>query len=129
MQSQSIPILVLQGLVLTNPAASPCDEVARNLVLTTLLSLPVVHCQEVPVRKCRAIAAAATELVPLSRWRVFALKARLSEKIGVDASSDVGYWSNDVLTLIARVVFEPGAQAIIVEHSFGVLACGDLLRW
>ena len=107
------------------------DEVARELGINDIVKLASNENPRGPVRKyrrrlqqrrrnCRAIQMAVD----------YALKARLSEKIGVDAAQlTLGNGSNDVLDLIARVVLEPGAQAIIAEHSFvvyrlAVTCCG-----
>ena len=129
MQSQSINPRIA-GLSPYKPG-KPVDEVARELGINDIVKLASNENPRGPGAKVQeAIAAAATELSRYPDGGGFALKARLSEKIGVDAAQlTLGNGSNDVLDLIARVVLEPGAQAIIAEHSFvvyrlAVTCCG-----
>lgn len=129
MQSQSINPRIA-GLSPYKPG-KPVDEVARELGINDIVKLASNENPRGPGAKVQeAIAAAATELSRYPDGGGFALKARLSEKIGVDAGQlTLGNGSNDVLDLIARVVLEPGAQAIIAEHSFvvyrlAVTCCG-----
>ena len=129
MQSQSINPRIA-GLSPYKPG-KPVDEVARELGINDIVKLASNENPRGPGAKVQeAIAAAATELSRYPDGGGFALKARLSEKIGVDAGHlTLGNGSNDVLDLIARVVLEPGAQAIIAEHSFvvyrlAVTCCG-----
>ncbi len=129
MQNQSINPRIA-GLSPYKPG-KPVDEVARELGIKDIVKLASNENPRGPGAKVQqAIAEAATELSRYPDGGGFALKARLSEKIGVDASQlTLGNGSNDVLDLIARVVLEPGAQAIIAEHSFvvyrlAVTCCG-----
>lgn len=129
MQSQSINPRIA-GLSPYKPG-KPVDEVARELGINDIVKLASNENPRGPGAKVQeAIAAAATELSRYPDGGGFALKARLAEKIGVDAGQlTLGNGSNDVLDLIARVVLEPGAQAIIAEHSFvvyrlAVTCCG-----
>ncbi len=129
MQNQSINPRIA-GLSPYKPG-KPVEEVARELGINDIVKLASNENPRGPGAKVQqAIAEAATELSRYPDGGGFALKARLSEKIGVDASQlTLGNGSNDVLDLIARVVLEPGAQAIIAEHSFvvyrlAVTCCG-----
>ena len=129
MQNQSINPRIA-GLSPYKPG-KPVEEVARELGINEIVKLASNENPRGPGAKVQqAIAEAATELSRYPDGGGFALKARLSEKIGVDASQlTLGNGSNDVLDLIARVVLEPGAQAIIAEHSFvvyrlAVTCCG-----
>ena len=129
MQSQSINPRIA-GLSPYKPG-KPVDEVARELGINDIVKLASNENPRGPGAKVQeAIAAAATELSRYPDGGGFALKARLAEKIGDDAGQlTLGNGSNDVLDLIARVVLEPGAQAIIAEHSFvvyrlAVTCCG-----
>ena len=129
MQNQSINPRIA-GLSPYKPG-KPVDEVARELGINDIVKLASNENPRGPGAKVQqAIAEAATELSRYPDGGGFALKARLSEKIGVDANQlTLGNGSNDVLDLIARVVLEPGAQAIIAEHSFvvyrlAVTCCG-----
>ena len=120
MQNQSVNPRIA-GLSPYKPG-KPVEEVARELGINDIVKLASNENPRGPGAKVQqAIAEAATELSRYPDGGGFALKARLSEKIGVDASQlTLGNGSNDVLDLIARVVLEPGAQAIIAEHSFVV---------
>jgi histidinol-phosphate aminotransferase len=107
------------------------DEVARELGINDIVKLASNENPMGPGEKVQqAIAEAATELSRYPDGGGFALKAQLAEKIGVEPSQlTLGNGSNDVLDLIARVVLEPGAEAIIAEHSFvvyrlAVTCCG-----
>lgn len=129
MQNQSINPRIA-GLSPYKPG-KPVDEVARELGINDIVKLASNENPRGPGAKVQqAIAEAATELSRYPDGGGYALKARLAEKIGVDASQlTLGNGSNDVLDLIARVVLEPGAQAIIAEHSFvvyrlAVTCCG-----
>ena len=109
----------------------PVDEVARELGINDIVKLASNENPLGPGEKVQqAIAEAATALSRYPDGGGFALKAQLAEKIGVEPSQlTLGNGSNDVLDLIARVVLEPGAEAIIAEHSFvvyrlAVTCCG-----
>lgn len=109
----------------------PVDEVARELGINDIVKLASNENPRGPGEKVQqAIADASKELSRYPDGGGFALKARLAEKIGVNpAQLTLGNGSNDVLDLIARVVLEPGAQAIVAEHSFvvyrlAVTCCG-----
>ena len=109
----------------------PVDEVARELGINDIVKLASNENPRGPGEKVQqAIAEAATELSRYPDGGGFALKSQLAEKIGVEPNQlTLGNGSNDVLDLIARVVLEPGAEAIIAEHSFvvyrlAVTCCG-----
>ena len=109
----------------------PVDEVARELGINDIVKLASNENPRGPGEKVQqAIAQAATELSRYPDGGGFALKSQLAEKIGVKPNQlTLGNGSNDVLDLIARVVLEPGIEAIIAEHSFvvyrlAVTCCG-----
>ena len=109
----------------------PVDEVARELGINDIVKLASNENPRGPGEKVQqAIAQAATELSRYPDGGGFALKSQLAEKIGVKPNQlTLGNGSNDVLDLIARVVLEPGVEAIIAEHSFvvyrlAVTCCG-----
>lgn len=129
MQQQSINPRIA-GLNPYKPG-KPVEEVARELGINDIVKLASNENPRGPGSKVQqAIAEAATELSRYPDGGGFELKARLAEKFGVDTTQlTLGNGSNDVLDLIARVVLEPGAQAIISEHSFvvyrlAVTCCG-----
>ena len=109
----------------------PVDEVARELGINDIVKLASNENPRGPGEKVQlAIAEASKELSRYPDGGGFVLKARLAEKTGLQpAQLTLGNGSNDVLDLIARVILEPGAQAIIAEHSFvvyrlAVTCCG-----
>ena len=110
-------------------AGKPVDEVARELGINDIVKLASNENPRGGEKVQQAIAQAATEL---SRYPMAAAsyqKQQLGEKIGVEPSQlTLGNGSNDVLDLIARVVLEPGIEAIIAQHNCGLPIGGHLLR-
>ena len=100
----------------------PIDELARELGITDITKLASNENPRGPGELVRA--AIANELGSLSRYpdgNGFALKQALVNRLNLDARQiTLGNGSNDVLDLVARVVIEPGCEAIVAEHSFVV---------
>jgi histidinol-phosphate aminotransferase len=113
----------------------PIDEVARELGITDIVKLASNENPRGPGDKVQQAIAQVSKM--LSRYPDgggFEFKAALAEHVGIESNQlTLGNGSNDVLDLIARVVVEPGYEAIISEHSFvvyrlAVTCCGgDLI--
>ncbi len=68
-----------------------------------------------------AIAAAAGEVTRYPDGNGFALKAALTQKLGVDPEQIVlGNGSNDILELATQAYLRPGDEAIYAQHAFAV---------
>ena len=68
-----------------------------------------------------AIAAAAAEVTRYPDGNGFALKAALSERLGVGSSQIVlGNGSNDILELATQAYLRPGDEAVYSQHAFAV---------
>ena len=68
-----------------------------------------------------AIAAAAAEVTRYPDGNGFALKAALSEKLGIAPSQIVlGNGSNDILELATQAFLRPDDEAIYAQHAFAV---------
>lgn len=68
-----------------------------------------------------AIAAAAADVTRYPDGNGFALKAVLSQRLGVDAAQIVlGNGSNDILELATQAYLRPGDEAIYAQHAFAV---------
>jgi histidinol-phosphate aminotransferase len=109
----------------------PIDEVARELGLNDIVKLASNENPRGPGEKVQqAIAQVSKELSRYPDGGGFEFKSALAQHTGVDTNQlTLGNGSNDVLDLIARVVVEPGYEAIISEHSFvvyrlAVTCCG-----
>jgi len=69
----------------------------------------------------QAIAAATDELCRYPDGNGFALKAALSERLGVDSEQIVlGNGSNDILELVSQAFLQPGDHAVYSRHAFAV---------
>ena len=69
----------------------------------------------------KAIAAAAAEATRYPDGNGFALKAVLSQRLGVDPAQIVlGNGSNDILELATQAFLRPGDEAIYAAHAFAV---------
>jgi len=100
------------------------DEVARDLNLDPK-SIVKLASNENPrgpsPRVLAAIAEAATEVTRYPDGNGFALKAALSDKLGVAPSQIVlGNGSNDVLELVAQAYLRPGDETVYAQHAFAV---------
>jgi histidinol-phosphate aminotransferase len=68
-----------------------------------------------------AIGAAAAEATRYPDGNGFALKAVLSQRLGVDPAQIVlGNGSNDILELAAQAYLRPGDEAVYAAHAFAV---------
>ena len=109
----------------------PVDEVARELGINDIVKLASNEkSQRTGGQSSAGDSRRQQGTVSLSRrWRL-----RPESPVGGkdrfrSSAANLGNGSNDVLDLIARVVLEPGAQAIVAEHSFvvyqlAVTCCG-----
>jgi len=100
------------------------DEVARDLNLDAK-SIVKLASNENPrgPSPCvlAAIAKAAADVTRYPDGNGFALKAALSEKIGVPAEQIVlGNGSNDILELVAQAYLRPGDETVYSQHAFAV---------
>jgi histidinol-phosphate aminotransferase len=100
------------------------DEVARDLNLDPK-SIVKLASNENPrgpsPRVLAAIAGAAAEVTRYPDGNGFALKAALSDKLGVAPSQIVlGNGSNDVLELVAQAYLRPGDETVYAQHAFAV---------
>lgn len=115
---------VHMGIASLNPyqPGKPIDELARELGLTDIVKLASNENPRGPGELVRD--AIQRELGTLSRYpdgNGFVLKQALVNSLNVEAGQiTLGNGSNDVLDLIARVVVEPGYEAIVAQHSFVV---------
>jgi len=105
-------------------AGKPIDELARELKLPErgIVKLASNENPRGPSPKVlQAIAAAASDLTRYPDGNGFALKAALSERLGVDPACIVlGNGSNDILELAAQAYLRPGDAAVYAQHSFAV---------
>ena len=102
----------------------PIDEVARELNLdpATIIKLASNENPRGPSPKAlAAIAAAASELTRYPDGNGFALKAALSNRLGVGPEQLVlGNGSNDVLELATQAFLREGDSAVYSQYAFVV---------
>ena len=68
-----------------------------------------------------AITAAAAEVTRYPDGNALALKAVLSQRLGVDAAQIVlGNGSNDILELATQAYLSPGDETVYAQHAFAV---------
>jgi histidinol-phosphate aminotransferase len=103
-------------------AGKPIDEVARELDLdpTTIIKLASNENPRGPSPKAvAAITAAAADLTRYPDGNGFALKAALSQHVGVRPDQIVlGNGSNDVLEIATQALLRPGDDAIYAQYAF-----------
>jgi histidinol-phosphate aminotransferase len=100
------------------------EEVARDLNLDPK-SIVKLASNENPrgpsPRVLAAIAQAASEVTRYPDGNAFALKAALSERLGVAPSQIVlGNGSNDVLELVTQAYLRAGDETVYAQHAFAV---------
>ena len=102
----------------------PISELARELGLNEADIVKLASNENPLGPSPRALAAAQDALHDMALYpdgAGFALKAKLSDKLGVAASQIVlGNGSNDVLDMVARAFLAPGTSAIYAQHAFAV---------
>lgn len=100
----------------------PIDELARELGISDIIKLASNENPRGPGEQVRAALRAVFDNLSLyPDGSGFRLKKALAEHHGVALPCiTLGNGSNDVLELAARVVLEPGAEAIVSEHAFVV---------
>lgn len=100
----------------------PIDELARELGITDIIKLASNENPRGPGERVReALRGVFDGLSLYPDGAGFRLKKAIADKLGVNAALvTLGNGSNDVLELAARVVLEPGSEAIVSEHAFVV---------
>jgi len=102
----------------------PVEDLARemNLDPASIVKLASNENPRGPGPKVlAAIAAAARETNRYPDGNGFALKAILSQRLGVDGAQIVlGNGSNDILELATQAFLRPGDEAIYAQHAFAV---------
>ncbi len=102
----------------------PISELARELGLAEADIVKLASNENPLGPSPRALAAAQDALHDMALYpdgAGFALKAKLSEKLGVSAGQIVlGNGSNDVLDMVARAFLAPATSAVFSQHAFAV---------
>jgi histidinol-phosphate aminotransferase len=102
----------------------PISELARELGLNEADIVKLASNENPLGPSPRALVAAQEALPDMALYpdgAGFALKAKLSAKLGVATSQIVlGNGSNDVLDMAARAFLAPGASAVYAQHAFAV---------
>ena len=102
----------------------PISELARELGLNEADIVKLASNENPLGPSPRALAAAQDALYDMALYpdgAGFALKAKLSEKLGVAPEQIVlGNGSNDVLDMAARAFLSPGASSVYAQHAFAV---------
>ncbi|MHB1189038.1 histidinol-phosphate transaminase [Thiobacillus sp.] len=102
----------------------PISELARELGLNEADIVKLASNENPLGPSPRALAAAQDALYDMALYpdgAGFALKTKLSEKLGVAANQIVlGNGSNDVLDMVARAFLAPGTSAVFAQHAFAV---------
>jgi len=102
----------------------PISELARELDLAEVDIVKLASNENPLGPSPRALMAAQDALHDMALYpdgAGFALKARLSSKLGVVANQIVlGNGSNDVLDMVARAFLAPGTSSVYSQHAFAV---------
>lgn len=102
----------------------PISELARELGLNEADIVKLASNENPLGPSPMALAAAQDALHDMALYpdgAGFALKAKLSEKLGVAANQVVlGNGSNDILDMAARAFLAPGTSAVYAQHAFAV---------
>lgn len=102
----------------------PISELARELGLAEADIVKLASNENPLGPSPSALAAAQDALHDMALYpdgAGFALKAKLSEKLGVAAAQIVlGNGSNDVLDMAARAFLTPGTSSVYAQHAFAV---------
>ena len=110
------------GIAGLNPykPGKPIDEVARELGLSEITKLASnENPQGVSERVRLRLSEAVADLARYPDGSGYSLKQALARNLGVDAAQiTLGNGSNDVLEIAARVMVQPGSEAIIAQHAF-----------
>jgi histidinol-phosphate aminotransferase len=106
------------------PPGKPISELARELGLNEADIVKLASNENPLGPSPLALAAAQDALADMALYpdgAGFALKAKLSEKLGVAANRIVlGNGSNDVLDMAARAFLAPGVSSVYAQHAFAV---------
>jgi len=102
----------------------PISELARELGLAEADIVKLASNENPLGPSPFALAAAQDALLDMALYpdgAGYALKAKLSAKLGVDAAQIVlGNGSNDVLDMVARAYLAPGTSAVYAQYAFAV---------
>ncbi len=102
----------------------PISELARELGLNEADIVKLASNENPLGPSPMALAAAQDALYDMALYpdgAGFALKAKLSEKLGVAQNRIVlGNGSNDILDMAARAFLAPGTSAVYAQHAFAV---------
>lgn len=102
----------------------PISELARELGIAEADIVKLASNENPLGPSPRALAAAQDALADMALYpdgAGFALKAKLSEKLGVAHDQIVlGNGSNDVLDIAAQAFLSPGTSSVHAEHAFAV---------
>ncbi|HEX8595243.1 MAG TPA: histidinol-phosphate transaminase [Pseudomonas sp.] len=102
----------------------PVDELARELGIDPANIIKLASNENPLGASPKALAAIRSEFAELARYpdgNGFALKKRLAERCGVQASQvTLGNGSNDILELVARAYLAPGLNAVFSEFAFAI---------
>jgi len=102
----------------------PISELARELGLDEADIVKLASNENPLGPSPMALAAAQDALHDMALYpdgAGFALKAKLSEKLGVAANRIVlGNGSNDILDMAARAFLAPGTSSVYAQHAFAV---------
>ncbi len=102
----------------------PISELARELGLAEADIVKLASNENPLGPSPFALAAAQDALLDMALYpdgAGYALKAKLSARLGVDAAQIVlGNGSNDVLDMAARAFLAPGTSAVFSQHAFAV---------
>lgn len=102
----------------------PISELARELGLAEADIVKLASNENPLGPSPLALAAAQDALFDMALYpdgAGYALKAKLSAKLGIDPDQIVlGNGSNDVLDMVARACLAPGTSAVYAQHAFAV---------
>ncbi|AAZ96905.1 histidinol-phosphate aminotransferase [Thiobacillus denitrificans ATCC 25259] len=102
----------------------PISELARELGLAEADIVKLASNENPLGPSPFALAAAQDALLDMALYpdgAGYALKAKLSARLGVDAAQIVlGNGSNDVLDMVARAYLAPGTSAVYAQYAFAV---------
>lgn len=102
----------------------PISELARELGLAEADIVKLASNENPLGPSPFALAAAQEALLDMALYpdgAGYALKAKLSARLGVDAAQIVlGNGSNDVLDMVARAYLAPGSSAVYAQYAFAV---------
>jgi histidinol-phosphate aminotransferase len=128
----SLPALPYVRALSPYIAGKPIEELAREHGLDPARIVKLASNENplgMPESAKRALLAAVPELARYPDSNGFALKAALSERLGVPADwLTLGNGSNDILELAASAFLGVGRSCVYAQHSFAVYALATQAR-